>query len=97
VIAAAGGIFTIADIAHAFAGAVLALTGALSARNVLVAAALAGLVTAMPLWVPAGVVIGAAAVIVGESSDGHATGGDSRRNLLRATGVSTCTSTEGEA
>jgi hypothetical protein len=97
VIAAVGGIFTIAVIALAFAGAVLAFTGAPSARNVLVAAALAGLVTAIPLWVPAGVVIGAAAVILGESSDGHATGGDSRRNLLRATGVSSCTPTEGEA
>jgi hypothetical protein len=97
VIAGVGGILTIAVIALASAGAVLAFTGSPSARNVLVAAVLAGLVTAMPLWVPAGVVIGAAAVILGESSDGHATGGDSSRNLLRATGVSTRTPTEREA
>jgi hypothetical protein len=95
VIAGVGGILTIAVIALAFAGAVLAFIGAPNARNVLVAAALAGLVTAMPLWVPAGVVIGAAAVILGESSGGHATGGDSRRNVLRASGVSTRAPTEG--
>jgi hypothetical protein len=32
----------------------------------LAAAALGGLVTAMPLWVPAGIVIGAAAVVLGQ-------------------------------
>src|SRR5205823_9840380 len=52
VIAAVGGILTIAVIALAFAGAILAFTGASSARNTLIAAALAGLVTAMPLWIP---------------------------------------------
>jgi hypothetical protein len=88
VIAGVGGILTIAIIALAFAGAALALTGAPSARNMLVAAALAGLVTAMPLWIPPGIVIGAAAVILGA---------DSRRNLLRTTGVSTRTPTEGGA
>jgi hypothetical protein len=78
----------------AFAGAVLAFTGAPSARNVLIASALAGLVTAMPLWVPAGVVIGAAALILGQSSDRHAAVEDSRRNLPRRTGVSTRSPTE---
>src|SRR5947207_10050917 len=58
-IVAVGGILTLAVVALAFAGAVLSFTGARSARTVLIAAALAGLVTAMPLWIPAGVVIGA--------------------------------------
>ena len=66
VIAAVGGILTIAVVGLAFAGAVLAFIGASSARTVLVVAALAGLVTAMPLWIPAGVVIGAAALSVGQ-------------------------------
>src|ERR687883_127029 len=43
----------------------LAAAGSPAARAVLVAAALGGLVTAMPLWVPAGIVIGAAAVVLG--------------------------------
>ncbi len=95
VIAAAGGILTIADIALAFAGAALALTGAPSARKILVAAALAGLVTAMPLWIPAGVVIGAAALMLRQSRDRHAAVEDSHRNLLRTTGVTTRTPTGG--
>src|SRR5215210_358661 len=60
VMAGVGGVLTVA---------VLALTGAPAARNVLVAAALAGLVTATPLWLPAGVVIGAAAMLLGRASD----------------------------
>src|SRR5436190_20872640 len=36
------------------AGAALALTGAPSARSILIGASLGGLVTAMPLWIPAG-------------------------------------------
>jgi len=72
VIAGAGGILTLAVIALAFAGAVLVFTGAPTARNILVGAALAGFVTATPLWLPAGVVIGAAALILGQSSDRHA-------------------------
>jgi hypothetical protein len=76
VIAGTGGILTIAVIALAFAGAALALAGAPGARNILIAAALAGLVTAMPLWMPAGIVIGAAAVILGV---------DPRRNRLPQT------------
>jgi hypothetical protein len=67
VIAGVGGVLTIAVIALAFAGAALAVTGHSVARSVLIAAALAGLVTAMPLWIPAGVVIGAAAALLGDS------------------------------
>lgn len=96
VIAGVGGILTAAVVALAFAGAVLAFTGGPSARRVLVAAALAGLVTAMPLWIPAGVVIGAAALILGQSGDHRTAVGDSRRNLLRPTGVTTRTPTPEE-
>ena len=60
VMAGVGGFLTIAVLAVAFAGAGLALAGAPAARPLLLAAALAGLVTAMPLWIPAGVVIGVA-------------------------------------
>ena len=67
VIAGVGGILTFAVLGLAFVGAGLALTGAPAARGVLIAAALAGLVTAMPLWIPAGVVIGAAAMLLGHS------------------------------
>ena len=56
---------TFAVLALALVGAYLAATGARSARSVLIAAALAGLVTAMPLWLPAGLLIGAAALAVG--------------------------------
>jgi hypothetical protein len=69
VLAAISGVLTIAVVAVAFAGAVLAFTGARSARTILIAAALAGLVTAMPLWIPAGVVIIAAALILDRSAD----------------------------
>jgi hypothetical protein len=34
----------------------------------LIAAALAGLVAAMPLWIPAGIVIGAAALVLGQAT-----------------------------
>jgi hypothetical protein len=67
VLAGISGVLTIAVVAVAFAGSALAFTGARSARTVLIAAALAGLVTAMPLWIPAGVVIGAAALILDHS------------------------------
>jgi hypothetical protein len=93
VIAGAGGILTIAVIAIAFVGAVLVLTGAPSARKFLLAGALAGMVTAMPLWIPAGVVIGAAALIVGPSSDGPPAVEDSHRNRLGTAGVTTSTPT----
>ena len=90
VIAGAGGVLTIGVLAVAFTGAVLALTGSFAARNVLVAAALAGLVTAMPLWIPSGVVIAAAALLLGEAGDG-APATEGNRNPLRARGVSTDT------
>ena len=51
VISAVGGVLTIAVVALAFVGSGLALAGS--------TAALAGLVTAMPLWIPAGILIGA--------------------------------------
>jgi hypothetical protein len=66
IIMGVGGILTIGVLALAFAGAALALRGSSAARPALIAAALVGLVTAMPLWIPAGVVIGAAAVLVGQ-------------------------------
>jgi hypothetical protein len=64
VIAGVGGTLTIGVLAFAFAGAFLAATGAASARAVLMTAALVGLVTAMPIWIPAGVLIGAAALLL---------------------------------
>jgi hypothetical protein len=64
-IAGVAGFLTIGVLAVAFVGAGLALAGASSARVVLFAAALAGLVTAMPLWVPTAIVIGAAAFVAG--------------------------------
>jgi hypothetical protein len=66
VIAGIGGVLTFVVLGLAFVGAGLALAGRPAARPVLIAAALAGLVTAMPLWIPAGVVIGAAALILGQ-------------------------------
>lgn len=65
VIAAVGGVTTLAVLALAFTGVVLTLTGAPAARSVLIAAAVAGLATAMPLWIPAGLVLGAAALLLG--------------------------------
>jgi hypothetical protein len=68
VIAGIGGVLTFVVLSLAFVGAGLALAGRPAARPVLIAAALAGLVTAMPLWIPAGVVIGAAALILGQET-----------------------------
>lgn len=67
VIAGVGGVLTIAVLALAFAGAALAIAGARNARTVLIVAAVAGLVTAMPFWIPAGVVLGAAALLLGDA------------------------------
>jgi hypothetical protein len=97
VIASVGGILTIAVLGLAFVGAGLALSGAPAARNVLIAAALAGFVTAMPLWIPAGVVIGAAAILLGQSSNRHTSSEYSPRNLLRTAGVDTRTPRQEEA
>jgi hypothetical protein len=63
VLAAVGGVLTFAVLATALVGAFLAATGARPARAVLLAAAIGGFVTAMPIWLPAGVVIGAAALL----------------------------------
>jgi hypothetical protein len=71
VIAGVGGTLTFAVLALAFLGAGLALAGTSAARGVLIAAALAGLVTAMPLWLPAGAVIGAAALMLGQPMRHH--------------------------
>jgi hypothetical protein len=95
VMAGVGGFLTIAVLAVAFAGAGLALAGAVAARPLLLAATLAGLVTAMPLWIPAGVVIRAAAMLLSQSSDGHAPGEGG--NVLRTRGVDTRTPRQGEA
>jgi len=97
IIAGVGGILTIVVVALAFAGAALALTGAPSARRILIAAALGGLVTAMPLWIPAGVVIGAAALILGQAADGDGPIDKTHRNLLRTSGVTTRSPKQGEA
>jgi hypothetical protein len=74
VIAGIGGVLTIAVLTLAFVGAALAAAGSSAARGVLLAAALAGLVTAMPLWVPAGIVIGAAASLLGAPTGTAAVG-----------------------
>jgi hypothetical protein len=63
VIAAAGGVLTFAVLVTALAGAVLAATGARPARALLLTAAVAGFVTALPIWLPAGVLLGAAALL----------------------------------
>ncbi len=65
VIASVGGVLTIVVLVAALVGAVLALAGSASSRAVLVGAAVARLVTASPFWVPAGIVIGTAAVLAG--------------------------------
>jgi hypothetical protein len=74
VIAAVGGMLTFAVLALALAGSFLAAASARSARTVLITAALAGLVPAMPLWIPAGVLIGAAALMLGPAPDRRAAG-----------------------
>jgi hypothetical protein len=93
VMAGLGGFLTIAVLALAFAGAGLALAGASTARALLITAALAGLVTAMPLWIPAGIVIGAAAILLGQPNKGRASSGGG--NVLR-TGVNTGMPRRGE-
>jgi hypothetical protein len=71
VIVGVGGALTVGVLALALAGAFLAATGAARARTVLFTAALLGLVTAMPLWIPAGVLIGAAALLLGPPNVGE--------------------------
>jgi len=96
VIAAVGGMLTFAVLALALAGSLLAATGARSARTLLIAAALAGLVTAMPLWIPAGVLIGVAALLLGPNSDRPTPGSRTKRNLRSASGVDTRPLRQGE-
>ena len=64
VVVAVAGFLTVGVLALAYAGVVLTLIGSPSARPVLIAAAVAGLVTAMPLWLPAGIVLGAASLLL---------------------------------
>jgi hypothetical protein len=96
VIAGVGGMLTFTVLALAFTGCFLAATGAASARAILIAAALAGLVTAMPLWIPAAVVIGAAALLLDRPHDRRASDDRSSRNLLHTTRVDTRTPRQGE-
>jgi len=63
VLAGAGGVATVTVIGLALAGAVLAWRGDSSARAVLGAAAIAGFVTAFPVWFGCGIVLGAAAFL----------------------------------
>jgi hypothetical protein len=64
VIVAVAGVLTIGVIGLALAGVVLTLTGSTLAQPVLVTAAVAGLVTAMPGWIPVGILLGAAALVI---------------------------------
>jgi hypothetical protein len=96
VIAAVGGILTFAVLALALAGSLLAATGARSARTLLIAAALAGLITAMPLWIPAGVLIGSAALLLGPDHDRAIPSSQTKRNLFPASGVDTRPLRQGE-
>ncbi len=68
VLVGVGGSLTFGVLALAFLGAGLALTRPSAARGVLIAAALAGLVTAMPVWLPTGAVIGGAALLLGSEA-----------------------------
>ena len=65
VIAEIGGFLTFAVLAVALVGAALALAGARSARPAIMTAALGGLLTAMPFWIPTAVVLGTAAYLSG--------------------------------
>ena len=69
VIAGVGGVLTIGVLVLALTGAGLALAGSPAARTILIAAALAGLATAMPLWIPAGVLFAAAALVIREPAE----------------------------
>jgi hypothetical protein len=72
VLAGIGGALTIVVLGAALLGAALALAGSPSSRPVLIGAALAGMVTAPPLWLPTGVVIGAAAVVLAREREATA-------------------------
>ena len=57
-------VLTFAVLILACVGIVLAVTGARAARPVLLVAAVAGVVTAVAAWLPAGVLLGVAAFLV---------------------------------
>jgi hypothetical protein len=67
VIMGIGGVLTFGVLVLALVGAFLTATGGAAARTVLIVAALAGLVTAFPLWIPSGAVIGVAALLLASS------------------------------
>jgi len=94
IIVGVGGVLTIAVVLLAFTGAAFALTGGRSARTILIAAALAGLVTAMPLWIPAGVLIGAAAILLRPPQTARPT--PAHWNDLHMSGAHTYTAHRGE-
>ena len=51
----------------------------------------------MPLWIPAGVVIGVAALILGQAADRHGPIDKTHRNLLPTSCVTTRSPKQGEA
>ena len=63
-LAALGGILTIVVLLVALGGAALTLAGSPRARGVLAAAALGGLLTAPPVWLPTAALLGMAAWLV---------------------------------
>jgi hypothetical protein len=85
VLVAVGGILTCAVLATALVGVVLAATGERRARAVLLTAAVAGFVTAMPIWLPAGIVIGAAALVAESPATSEGAGREFRASRLGAT------------
>jgi hypothetical protein len=72
VIAGIGAVLTLAVLALAFVGVALVLSGSPLARNVLIVAAVARFATAMPFWIPAGVVLGASATLLGRAQSADA-------------------------
>ena len=67
VIAGVSGVLTFGVLALALCGAWLALAGSAAARGMLIAAALTGFATALVFWIPAGIMLGAAALILGDA------------------------------
>ena len=66
-------ILTTGVLALACVGVALAAVGSPAARPVLVVSAVAGVVTAMPAWLPTGVLLGAAAYLLGRDEPEGAT------------------------
>jgi hypothetical protein len=64
-------VLTIAVLGLAIAGAALAPRRPAAATRLLVTAAVAGLLSAGPLWIPAGVVVGAAARLLRRPAPGR--------------------------